>query len=311
MGKRKIHGQTYYQCDWTGYPMKQPNCYLPTWNNEKLVRKGTYCNWESVLAHAKHLRHANEITDLEHAKVVEHIQHVSGITQLSDQKLEKLHFSNLEHFGGTDSKLLSVDQYMSACSEYDNPVTVVVVTEEGQVMEQTVHPNDGKVDLAIVIDADELANFTALKKLKNVPKDRQLVVHYSKTAERDGCITNNTASQMFKMQLFGDVIIVAQQKFSCYSSERYVDFTMNDYQDMFTKKRRRSHVEATALTTVEYEEVKQKMQSSLHGYEAQVSSLAEDPSTRGDAMPPPLGKELADVARLLEARMPMAIASAA
>ena len=51
MGKRKISGHTYYQCDFTGFPMKNTNCYLPSWTADgKLQKKGSFCNWESVIA---------------------------------------------------------------------------------------------------------------------------------------------------------------------------------------------------------------------------------------------------------------------
>ena len=29
MGKKKLHGETIYQCDWTGFPMRNSNCYVP------------------------------------------------------------------------------------------------------------------------------------------------------------------------------------------------------------------------------------------------------------------------------------------
>ena len=34
MGKRKIHGITYYQCDYTGLPMRTSYCYAPTWKED-------------------------------------------------------------------------------------------------------------------------------------------------------------------------------------------------------------------------------------------------------------------------------------
>ena len=34
MGKRKIHGVTYYQCDCTGLPMRTSYCYAPTWKED-------------------------------------------------------------------------------------------------------------------------------------------------------------------------------------------------------------------------------------------------------------------------------------
>jgi hypothetical protein len=44
MGKRKLHGITYYQCDWSGLPMRATNCYMPTWSGHKLVKHGSYAN---------------------------------------------------------------------------------------------------------------------------------------------------------------------------------------------------------------------------------------------------------------------------
>ena len=55
MGKRKLHDKTYYQCDWTALPMDSPACYMPSFDGKKLKKRGNYCNWESVVAHANHL----------------------------------------------------------------------------------------------------------------------------------------------------------------------------------------------------------------------------------------------------------------
>ena len=42
MGKRKLHGTTFFQCDWTGFPMKSTNCFLPSWHgNDKDTGKMT------------------------------------------------------------------------------------------------------------------------------------------------------------------------------------------------------------------------------------------------------------------------------
>ena len=50
MGKRKIHGITYYQCDYTGLPMRTSYCYAPTWKEDgRMVKQGSYCCWEAVL----------------------------------------------------------------------------------------------------------------------------------------------------------------------------------------------------------------------------------------------------------------------
>ena len=40
MGKRKLHNKSFFQCDWTGFPMNKSYCYMPTWDtNNKLVKK--------------------------------------------------------------------------------------------------------------------------------------------------------------------------------------------------------------------------------------------------------------------------------
>ena len=55
MGKRKMHGLSYYQCDWTGFPMRNSNCYLPDYRDGVLQKRGHYCNWEAVQAHIYHM----------------------------------------------------------------------------------------------------------------------------------------------------------------------------------------------------------------------------------------------------------------
>ena len=32
MGKRKLNSTTFFQCDWTGFPMKSAHCYWPSWS---------------------------------------------------------------------------------------------------------------------------------------------------------------------------------------------------------------------------------------------------------------------------------------
>ena len=78
MGKRKMHGQSIYVCDWTGYPMRNSNCYMPYWQSGKLLKKGNYCNWESVLAHAEHNRFEGSIDLEEHCKITQHIKEIIG-----------------------------------------------------------------------------------------------------------------------------------------------------------------------------------------------------------------------------------------
>ena len=79
MGKRKLNGTSFWQCDWTGLPMKQAHCYWPSWSTAgKLFKKGSYCNWEAVIAHAKYQLGKQMIEPEEHDKILEHIENVTG-----------------------------------------------------------------------------------------------------------------------------------------------------------------------------------------------------------------------------------------
>ena len=68
-----MHGYTFYQCDWTGYPMRATNCYMPVWTNDKMVKRGSYCNWESVLAHSQFLHDNNDASAAQCARVHEYV----------------------------------------------------------------------------------------------------------------------------------------------------------------------------------------------------------------------------------------------
>ena len=75
MGKRKISGHTYYQCDFTGFPMKNTNCYLPSWTADgKLQKKGSFCNWESVIAQL----YTQEMAFSERQNALAHIEGIIG-----------------------------------------------------------------------------------------------------------------------------------------------------------------------------------------------------------------------------------------
>ena len=43
MGKRKMQALAYYQCDYTGFPMRNSNCYVPVWK-EGRDRLALNCN---------------------------------------------------------------------------------------------------------------------------------------------------------------------------------------------------------------------------------------------------------------------------
>ena len=140
-------------------------------------------------------------------------------------------------------------------------------------------------------------SFSSLRKIKGAGKDSSLYIHHCASAIEP----NPVASSHFKLQLFGAVIIVRMQKTNGLPPrDRYLNFTQAQYDDIFSKKRRRgTHAEVTALTPEEYQSMKDAMQTSLTGYEAQASVGAEALADQGAVMPPQSGKELAVVAELM------------
>ncbi len=300
MGKRKMHGQVYYQCDWTAYPMKQAFCFMPMWQGDKLVKRGSYCNWPSVVAHAQHLFEEGSMTEKQLDDVRLYVHSQAG--PVVDHG--RLHFSNLEHFhmpSREDARNYNMAEYMSLCAVNEAPLTFVKVACNGTVTECMTHPVDGKYNIEDVIRApgtdNEVTAFSSLRKIRGASKDTNLFVFHATLGNEP----NQTASQLFKLQLYGDVAIVQIQKANGLPPrERYINFTVDMYNELFSKKRRRSTAaEVSALTPEEYQSVKEAMQTSLIGYEAQLSSGAESLADKGAVMPAPTGAELAEVARVL------------
>ena len=131
MGKRKIHNTTFYQCDWTGYAMRAPYCYLPQWTSAgKLIKKGSYCNWESVVAHADALHEAGNpaFTEEDVRRIREYVLHLVG-TPVSPAP----HWQELAHMKGT----LDAAAFHAACCRR-GALTCVLLKPDGSVTEAAI-----------------------------------------------------------------------------------------------------------------------------------------------------------------------------
>ena len=136
MGKRKLNGTSFYQCEWTGFPMRVAHCYMPTWSlSGKLVKKGSYCNWEAVAAQAAYLLEKQQRTPEEHMKVLEHIEFVTGaVVQPAP------HYDQLLHTKGR----MDEAQFHQACVLHAGPITAVKISPDGEVFEVVIAPrSDG------------------------------------------------------------------------------------------------------------------------------------------------------------------------
>lgn len=299
MGKRKLHAQTYFQCDWTGLPMRQTNCFMPTWNEEgKLVKHGSYTCWESVVAHAEELHKTGEITDWLLSKVKQYIDNAVGQTVHAAP-----HWSTLAWFAReeTDVRITSPEDFIRVCSSNSSPVTAVHMASDGSMCEVVCTQDEVDAKFVKYLNRPFLHNadpqsFQTVRK-KGV-KDRDLTVFYWPL--KNGQPFNSSASTMFKMQIYGDVLLVQQTKEPCFlPRERYVNYTLTMYQDQFSNKRSRK--EPTSLTTEDYAIAKAEMASELKQVESEASAFASVPAdlAKASILEPPAAQELA---KLLRAR---------
>ena len=295
MGKRKLHAASFYQCEWTGLPMRQPYCYMPSWSpTDKLLRKGSYCNWESVVAHADYLVKGESITADEHTRIMEHIEGVVGTVVKAAP-----HYEALNHLKGALDPL----GYHKLCSEQPGPITAVKITAQGEVIEIILQPNE--VGRFIFDDYMHkpynhlmgLATFHSTRKKTGTKQSRDLSVWYYPTKELPH---NATASNVFKMQLYSDILLVQQSSEASFMPrDRYVGFTKTHYDDMFCKRRKRGGNEPPTLSPEGYEELKLKMQETLNTWERDASKTARDPKQLAKAtpIPPSDGRQMAEAAR--------------
>ena len=130
-------------------------------------------------------------------------------------------------------------------------------------------------------------------------KDKDLCVFYY--PDRNGFELNKLASNLFKMQIYGEVLLLQSSKEMSFMPRcRYISYTTADFEDNFlSRKRKRPATEQMSMNQDQYKEIKAEMQASLADFEAQASASAQPPSAdvKVAKMPPPDGRQLAKVAR--------------
>ena len=111
------------------------------------------------------------------------------------------------------------------------------------------------------------------------------------------------ASNVFKMQLYGDVLMVQQSREHCWvPRERFVSYTRQEFCDQYLKKRKRGVGDVHHLTPNDYDKVKKEMQDVFNSYEARMAVGAVKPSEMSKVMkmPQKSGGDLGRVAREVE-----------
>jgi len=322
MGKRKLHDRVYYTCDWTGYPMAECNAYMPLMKNGKLTKKGSYCNFESVVAHAQELLKEGRMTAEEVYQVNQHVLDVTGGVALPHP--EELHYSNLDHFGGK----LTIDAYAAKCSSL-HPITGVKVSPNGDVFEVILTPELDKTPAArakvpwhtgvqswhypiekylstpymLPRDGGEEEVPSFFRDVQKRPKLKQCDAVFCYHTHPNGLPRNATASKILKREVHGDLLILCKTREpSLFHAPRYVHFTKQTYEQVFEKKKRATAAikPTPGIGTDEWQKLQGEMQSSVAQFEASVSHCAEQPGklAKGAVMPPATGKELVVAAEM-------------
>jgi len=319
MGKRKLHNKCYYSCDWTGYAMGSPNAYMPIFKNGKMTKKGSYCNFESVVAHARELVKQGAMTAEQAYEVNQHVLEMTGGVAIPPS--EELHYGNLDHFGG------ELSMHAFACKSVAlHPITGVKVSPKGVYevilspekedtataremynnhgVERMHYPMENYLTTPYMLPRSEGHPHAFLtKEIQKRPKLKQRDVVFFYHIQPNGLPHNAAASKIMKRDICGDLLIVAKTREpNLFNEMRLVNFTGQMYDDVFEKKKRPAKPVAPSagICSDEWNELQGELQNSLTDFEASVSKDAEQPGTlaKGAVMPPATGKELAVVAEL-------------
>lgn len=293
MGKRKMHTQTYFQCDWTGLPMRQSNCYMPDWNpSGKLLKHGSYVCWEAVIAHAM------ELTKDNLTQIREHVNDLVGcVVQPAP------HWTKLAWFAHEPGDTIdSPEAFLKVCCNNEDTVTAVRMLSDGYTSQVVCTKEDFNSKFTSILTrplnllgpVHEPQSFQTVRKKNKTNASHDLTVFY--WPFKNGLPFNQTASNMFKMQIYGDVLLVQQSTESCFlPRERYINYPLETFQEQFAKVKRKEA--PPTLTTEDYAIAKAQMASELQLVEQLASSSASVPGALAKAavIPPPLGKELVDL----------------
>jgi hypothetical protein len=262
MGKRKIHGVTYYQCDYTGLPMRNSYCYVPSWKEDgRMTKQGSYCCWEAVLAATAASPHAAEIK--------KYVEELVGCELSQAPPTTELAWLN------ETGRITTIDSFLCACEIPFKPVHVVEIDVDGR--------------LTHAVLARRAWNGFAHRFTTTRKKGKEKTFEVCFLGEGPA---NPTATQYFKQALFGPIYVALKSnELAIQERTRYLDLNLDLFSSVFLPRKRKE----PGLEKKEYESVKEEMQQELMQVEAAASAAALPPSQLAKAavMPCASGAEIA------------------
>lgn len=282
MGKRKHIDVSYWQCDWTGMPLGVSRYYIPVMEaNGRVTRKGTYMNWQCARAHLNYMHSQDKITYEEFLKSVNLINNLAGYTVCNAPD-----YQALMHFGGK----MTILEFTQQCNERLEPLSAVRMNCDGTVQHVYISPVNGNYDcgLSKEMECTDWDLLRPTRKLKNV-KDKQMAVICNRVPVDPQRATYNTkASQLFKIELYGDVLIVCLTKrVDVDHMDEFLCFTMDDFEEQFKKKAKKpkktTEDEAAAMSKEDFNLVEHEINKAFKELEAHESAGAKKISSKCNA----------------------------
>ena len=275
--------------------MRSSNCFMPHFTEAgKVLKHGSYCNWESVVAHAQELA----TSDGNHANLVKVVTYINELVGAPVQPAP--HYSKLAWFARSDEEVVaSPEAFHSICCTQTTPFQGVHMEACGTLREVLLSGEDirdrfmNRLTMPpcnAAFRGERPQSFQTVRRKSS--KDRDLTIFY--WPFKNGLPFNQTASNIFKMQIYGDILMVQQTREPSFlARERYINYWISHYHEQYLRQSKKRDL--STFTAAEYAEMKSEMESNFQQVEQLASSSASLPGDLAKAanIPAPSGKELA------------------
>jgi len=306
MGKRKLDDtHSFFVCDHTGVPLKRATCYIPVISPAgKLTKRGNFCNWESAMAA---LLQYKEWPDKDASggvtRGVQHIQKLLGGI-IPDYTLADI--TKLDHLGGT---LSQIEWHEHCCNTTRSLQAVRIDALTGAKVAVLLPPGDepGRLNTSTVFGVTlglETREMPPSGKLTN----RKIVVYWDRDARFDESKSyNTTVNDIFGCDyIYGDVVVSHVVYEECvFPRVRCTDILIEECISNKPAKKKKTRglkneppPNVNTQTVEEFNEERARMAHEFKAFEARGSKDAHCPREVANCsvMPPPSGKELAQIA---------------
>lgn len=264
MGKRKHLEESYTLCDYTCWPLAHDDLkrYLPLWKNGRVVKTGTYKCWEAVVSHILYMKTHNtkpaamQDQKWDAEKSLQLVHEAAGRPVLPGPE-----YTDLSHF---KERGFDAAAYMGSCDKLRAPISAVsigIVGETCTTQGCTISADSNgsyKAHVSQFFDGKEYNVIKPTRKVKGLPKFKELIVM---TLVDNTLPMNKKAKQLFKMCLFGPVLVACINK----EDNSMCEFTLEQFKNAFdvppVKKKQTDSVDG--MDTDSYSKIQDELNAAL------------------------------------------------